>query len=75
MNSTPAAGREALAIPMEQLEGKLQQLYGDQVRGPRYSQNTRRSFKPRFDYYAESIPQPERRGVLLNHTIDFARRL
>jgi len=30
--------------------------------GPRYSQNTRRSFKPRFDYYAESFPQPERRG-------------
>ena len=30
--------------------------------GPRYSQNTRRSFKPRFDYYAESPPQPERRG-------------
>jgi len=24
--------------------------------GPRYSQNTRRSFKPRFDYYAESFP-------------------
>jgi len=30
--------------------------------GPRYSQNTRRSFKPRFDYYAESFPQLERRG-------------
>jgi len=30
--------------------------------GTRYSQNTRRSFKPRFDYYAESFPQPERRG-------------
>jgi len=30
--------------------------------GPRYSQNTRHSFKPRFDYYAESLPQPERRG-------------
>jgi len=29
--------------------------------GPRYSQNTRRSFKPRFDYYAESFPKPERR--------------
>ena len=30
--------------------------------GARYSQNSRRSFKPRFDYYAESFPQPERRG-------------
>ena len=30
--------------------------------GTRYSQNTHRSFKPRFDYYAESFPQPERRG-------------
>ena len=30
--------------------------------GPRYSQNTRRSYKPQFDYYAESFPQPERRG-------------
>jgi lipoprotein-anchoring transpeptidase ErfK/SrfK len=29
--------------------------------GTRYSQNNRRSFKPRFDYYAESFPQ-ERRG-------------
>jgi L,D-transpeptidase-like protein len=28
----------------------------------RYSQNTRRSFKPRLDYYAESFPQPQRRG-------------
>jgi lipoprotein-anchoring transpeptidase ErfK/SrfK len=32
--------------------------------GTRYSQNTRRSFKPRFDYYAESFPQPQRRGGL-----------
>jgi hypothetical protein len=30
--------------------------------GTRYSQNTRRSFKPRLDYYAESFPQPQRRG-------------
>jgi lipoprotein-anchoring transpeptidase ErfK/SrfK len=30
--------------------------------GPRYSQNTHRSYKPKFDYYAESFPQPERRG-------------
>ena len=30
--------------------------------GPRYSQNTRRSYKPQFDYYAESFPQSERRG-------------
>ena len=30
--------------------------------GPRYSQNTRRSYKPQFGYYAESVPQPERRG-------------
>jgi hypothetical protein len=30
--------------------------------GSRYGQNTRRSFKPRFDYYAESFPQSERRG-------------
>jgi len=29
--------------------------------GTRYSQNTRRSFKPRLDYYADSFPQ-ERRG-------------
>jgi hypothetical protein len=32
--------------------------------GTRYSQNTRRSFKPRLDYYAESFPQPQRRGGL-----------
>jgi lipoprotein-anchoring transpeptidase ErfK/SrfK len=32
--------------------------------GTRYSQNTRRSFNPRFDYYAESFPQPQRRGGL-----------
>jgi hypothetical protein len=29
--------------------------------GTRYSQNTRRSYKPRLDYYADSFPQ-ERRG-------------
>jgi lipoprotein-anchoring transpeptidase ErfK/SrfK len=30
--------------------------------GTRYAQNTRRSFKPRLDYYAEAFPQPQRRG-------------
>jgi hypothetical protein len=30
--------------------------------GTRYSQNTHRSFKPRFDYYAESFPESQRRG-------------
>jgi hypothetical protein len=30
--------------------------------GTRYSQNTRRTFKPRFDYSAESFPEPQRRG-------------
>jgi len=28
----------------------------------RSGQNTHRSFKPRFDYYAESFPEPQRRG-------------
>jgi len=36
--------------------------------GTRYAQNTRRSFKPRLDYYAESFPQLQRRG-------GFSRRL
>jgi hypothetical protein len=31
-------------------------------RGVHYSQNTRRSFKARFDYYAEAFPPPQRRG-------------
>ena len=30
--------------------------------GTRYSQNTRRLYNPRLDYYAESFPQPQRRG-------------
>ena len=30
-------------------------------RGVHYSQNTRRSFKARFDYYAEAFPPPQRR--------------
>jgi len=30
--------------------------------GTRYSQNTRRLYNPRLDYYAESFPQPPRRG-------------
>ena len=30
--------------------------------GTRYSQNTRRFFKPRLHYYAESSPQPQSRG-------------